>query len=208
MNLSDLFDLAEAGEPALIYRYLQEIGRPSRTDVVGREHQRYVERALLVGIARARELGKLALRGQGDRAEAPGLAQLGIDHKVYKQFAVIGPEHMTDDEFTAAMKQAVAERRPSRDYLLELVMQMRAPGIPDGPRSDRNELLTGHRRLRPDRVVAQTVDALRGACAGVELLTTEDYDSLDQDSIHEWSRELHECKRVLNQLAKELSTRA
>lgn len=64
------------------------------------------------------------------------------------------------------------------------------------------------RRIDPTRVITQTVDALEGLAMGLQLLTADDYASLDTALVKEWAKSLRGSLSAVNDMKKEVTRRA
>ena len=64
------------------------------------------------------------------------------------------------------------------------------------------------RKIDPTRVITQTVDALEGLAMGLQLLTTDDYASLDKAPLKEWTKSLTGSLSTVNHMKKEVARRA
>lgn len=216
-GIEDIVELKSQAEAIRVYTMQKQLGKDAELSAA--EIVRRAERGIGLAIRKGQESGEIRKRGvdggprqdyrrNGRLVHVSGDKELQQDAISPRTFFTNAQEvtetyALTDDvpeeQFEAAITKAKAEGNLSRANVVRKVKNT-APAARDRP-----EILRKTHRLKPERVIGETVIALEGLCIGVALLEDEHYEGLDAFDIEEWSSSLTKSLRSLNRFAKELN---
>lgn len=184
----------------------KKLGREIELDAA--EMVRRSDRGVGVAIREGQKAGEISTRGdhRSNRVLAKGLVspKVFFDSSDQRTDTYLVTDGVSDEQFEAAITEAKAEGDLSRANVVRKVTGKRTPRATKRPK-----MLRKTRRLDPNRVIEETINAADPDAGGV--LELVDYTELDGDRLEMWisslSSHMDSLRSLRAKLQKELNRR-
>lgn len=202
-EIEAIVEAKSQAEAIRVYTRQKELGKDA--ELAAAEVVRRAERGIGLAIRRGQAAGTINTRADGGPKPSKNHRTGGtkaspdefLGHRGTASAQIYAmTDGISDDEFDEVIADAKGQGDLSRANLVRKIKNQRPT------RTGRPEMLRKTRHHDSNRIVEQTVIALEGIRAGLDLI---DYSALDRSHVRVWSGSLKQSVRSLNRLIKELN---